>query len=243
MVGSPGNESPIRAMPETTQEENNKSVPDDLCLRNTAAAQGDVDVVAKPCRERDVPSSPKLGDVAAEIRHVEVTHQFDTEQLGRTDGYVGITREVPVDLEGEEDGCKEQSASILSRIGREHLVDKDSAVISHHNLLEQAPQNLSHAVGGVVVVEFALFKELRQKVRCSLNRTSHQLREERNESEESHDVLGGLNLTPIDVDGVGKGLESVEGDSTWEYHFQQQAISGDVEQFCKLGDEEVVILE
>ena len=176
-----------------------------------------------------MPPAPKLGDVTAEIRHVEVSHQFDTEQFGCTDGDVGITREVTIDLEGEKDSGKQQGASCLFRVGREHLVDIHRAVVGHHNLLEQTPKYLSHAIDGVVVIKFALFQELRQEVRRALDRAGHQLREEGNESEESHDVLGGLNLAPKDIDGVGKGLEGVEGDAYWENHFQQQAVSGDVE--------------
>lgn len=38
-------------------------------------------------------------------------------------------------------------------------------------------------------------------------------------------------------------MESVERDAYGEYHFQQQAVRGDVEQLGKLRDEEVVILE
>ena len=63
-----------------------------------------------------MPTAPKLGDVAAEIRYVEVAHQLDTEQLGCADGNVGVAREVAINLEGEEYRGKQQCASIIVRI-------------------------------------------------------------------------------------------------------------------------------
>ena len=190
-----------------------------------------------------MPSTPELRDVAAEIRHVEVAHQLDAEQLGRTDGDVRVAREVAVNLESEEDGGKEQSASALLGVSRKHLVNIHSAIIGHHNLLEQAPKNLPHTVDGGVVVEFPFLQKLRQEVRRPLDGPGHELWEERDEGEEGDDVLGRLNLAAIDIDGVGKRLESVERDTDGQNHLQQKSVCGDVEQLRKLRDEEVIILE
>ena len=88
MICSPSDEGPVGAMPEAAHKENDEGVSDDLCFRYTASAQWDVDIISEPCRERDVPPAPELSNVPAEIRHVEVAHQFDTEQLRRSDGNV-----------------------------------------------------------------------------------------------------------------------------------------------------------
>ena len=116
MISSPSNECPIRTVPETRQQEDDEGVPDDLGLRDTAAAQGDVDVIPEPSRQGDVPAAPELGDVAAEVGHVEVAHQLDPEQLRRSDGDVGIAREVAINLESEEDGSEQKCASRLFRV-------------------------------------------------------------------------------------------------------------------------------
>ena len=162
VVGAPYDESPVGAMPEAAHQEYDERVPYHLCPGDAAAAQGDVDIVPEPGGQGDVPPAPELGDVAAEIRHVEVAHQLDPEQLRRSDGDVGVAREVAIDLESEENGGEEQGASALLRVSRKHLVDVFRAVVGHHDFLEQAPQDLPHAVDGGVVVEFALFQELRQ---------------------------------------------------------------------------------
>ena len=190
-----------------------------------------------------MPPAPELGDVAAEIRHVEVAHQLDPEKLRRSDGDVGVAREVTIDLESEEDGREQKCASRLLRVSRKHLVDIHCAVVGHHDFLEQAPKDLTHPVDSSVVIKLAFLQELRQQVRRPFDRSSHELWEERDEGEEGDDVLGRLNLAAIDIDGVGKRLERVERDADGKYHLEQQALRGNVEQLRELGDKEVVVLE
>ena len=243
MVGAPGDERPVGAVPEAAQEEDDKGVAHHLGLRYAAAAQGDVDIIAEPSRQGDVPATPELGDVAAEVRHVEVAHQLDTEKLRRPDGDVGVARKITINLEGEEDGGEQKRASTLGLVGGENLVHIHRAIVGHHDLLEQAPKNLPHPVNGSVVVELALLQELRQKIRRPLDGARHQLGEERDEGEEGNDVRRRLNLAAIHVDGIGKCLEGVERDADGKYHLEQQPVRGDVEKLRELGDEEVVILE
>ena len=116
MVRASGDEGPVGAVPETRQQEDDEGVAHHLGLRDTAAAQGDVDVIPEPSRQADVPPAPELGDVATEVGHVEVAHQLDPEKLRRSDGDVGVAREVAIDLESEEDGSKEQGTSALRLI-------------------------------------------------------------------------------------------------------------------------------
>jgi len=52
-----------------------------------------------------VPAFPEFGDGSGEIRAFEVVHELESHHLCRTDGDIGISGEVAVDLEGEEDGC------------------------------------------------------------------------------------------------------------------------------------------
>ena len=203
MIRAPSNECPIRAVPETAQKENDESVPHHLCLRNSAAAQRNIHIIAKPCCQGNVPTAPKLSNVAAEIRHVEVAHQLYSKQLGRAYGNVGIAREVAVDLEGEKDGSKKQGASALVCVGRENLVHIHRAVVGYHYLLEQAPKDLTHTVNGGIVIEFPFLQKLWQEVRCPLNGAGHQLREKRDEGEKGDDVLGRFNLAPVNVYRIG----------------------------------------
>ena len=123
------------------------------------------------------------------------------------------------------------------------MVHIHSAIVGHHNLLEQTPQYLAHSVNGSIIVEFPFFQKLGQQVGRPLDGAGHQLREERNESEESDDVFGRFYLATIDIYGIRKGLESVKRNTNGKYHLQQKSICSDMEQLCKFRDEEVVILE
>ena len=117
MISTPGYKSPVSPVPETTQEENDKRVADNLRFRASAATQGDIDIIPEPGRQRNMPTTPEFSDIPAEIRDVEVPHQLDAEQFGRAYGNVGIAGEVPVNLEGEENRGKQQRAPALCLIG------------------------------------------------------------------------------------------------------------------------------
>ena len=165
-----------------------------------------------------MPTAPKLRYVPAEVRHIEVPHQLYPEQLCRPYGNVTVARKISVDLEGEEYRRKQQVASALRVVGREYLVDKHGAVVGHHYLLEQTPQYLPHAVDRSVVIEFPLLQELWQQVRRPLYGARHQLRKERDKSEERYYVSGRLHLTPINIYRIAQCLESVERDADRKYH-------------------------
>ena len=70
--------------------------------RCAVAAEGYVEVVAQPARERHVPAAPEVGGVLCLVGRVEVLWQVEAHQHCHADGYVGIAREVGVDLHGVE---------------------------------------------------------------------------------------------------------------------------------------------
>ena len=109
MVCTPSYESPISSMPKARQKKDDKSVADDFPFPDARASEGDIDIIAEPSSEGDVPTTPKLRYVAREIGIVEVTHEFDAKKFGGSDSYVRITGEIAVDLKGKEDRSKEQS--------------------------------------------------------------------------------------------------------------------------------------
>ena len=243
MVRPPNNERPVRPVPKTTQQENDESISNDFSLGYATPAQRYIHIVPEPGRQRNVPPPPKLRYVPTEIRHVEVTHQLYSKQLGRSDGYVRIARKVSVYLEGEKYRSQQQGASRLARIVRKHLIHIYRAVVRHHDLLEQTPQYLPHSVHGGVIVELPFLQKLRQKVRRPFNRACHQLRKERDEGKEGYNVPRRLHLAPIDIYRITQGLEGVERDAYGKDHLQQQSLRRNVEHSGELGDKEVIVFE
>ena len=255
VVGTPSNKCPVRTMPETGQKENDKGVADDdeflvtVGILNmgrnlrTGAAKRNIYIIAEPSGKRYMPASPELRYVTGEIGVVEVTHQFDTKEFSRSDCDVRIAGEIAVNLKSKEDGCKEQSGTVLGVVCCPYLIHICSTVIGNHNLFEQAPEDLAHSVHSLVIGEAPVRLELRQEVGSAFNGAGHQLREERNKSKESDDVLGGFYLLAINVYGIAEGLESIEGNADRKDDFEEQAICVNAEELSKLGDKEVIVFE
>ena len=85
---APADESPVGSMPQTADAPDDIYITDNLPLVTTAATQWEVDVVAEPCCQRDVPAAPELRDAAREVRIVEIAHQVEAKQTGTADGNV-----------------------------------------------------------------------------------------------------------------------------------------------------------
>lgn len=244
VVGAPGDEGPVGAVPEAGDEEDDEGVAEDLPPGAAAAAEGDVDVVAEPGGEGDVPSAPELGDVAAEVRAGEVLPEADAEELRRADGHVGVAGEVGVDLEGVEDGSKqERAAGLRLNIGPD-LVNVLGAAVGDDDFLEEAPEELSQAVCGCGVVECARFCVLWEEVGGASDGAGEELGEEADKGGVRYEVTGRLDLLLVDVDGVAEGGEGVEAYADGEDDLYEEAVvceGGD--EGCEGGDEEVVVLE
>ena len=96
---APGDERPRGAVPESAEEHGHEQV-DILPYRApTVATERDVEVIPKPERERDVPPTPKLGDVSRAVREIEVNPQIETEDGAQPDGHIAVAREVAIDLQ------------------------------------------------------------------------------------------------------------------------------------------------
>ena len=207
-----------------------------------AATQGNIDVIAEPCGERDMPTPPKLRYVATEIRYVEVAHQVYAEQLGGAYGYVGIAREIAVNLNGEQHGCEEECATRVGGIIGENGIHVGGTVVRYDNLFEQSPKDLAHTVHGLGVVEMPLSEELRQEIGGAFDRSRDELGKERQECGKGNEVVRGLYLPAIDIYGIGQGLEGVETDTHRENQVQEQAVGLATKEFGKGTDKEIVVL-
>ncbi len=254
MVGTPSDKRPVGTVPEARQQEDNERIANDdgfpvrlfvayaVGYGGAAATQGDIDVIAEPCGERDMPTPPKLRYVATEIRNVKVAHQFDTEQLGRAYGYVGVAREVAVNLYGEQHGCEQECAARVGGIISKYGVHIGGTVVRHDNLFEQSPEDLAHAVHRLCIVEMPLLQELRQEIGGAFDRSGDELGKERQECGKGNEVMCGLYLPAVNVYGIGQGLEGVETDTDRQNQVQEQAIGLATKEFGKGTDKEIVVL-
>lgn len=184
VIKPPTNKCPISAVPQATDEEYNKRVAQLLCPRATTAAEWEINIIAKPRHQRDVPTLPKVADIARKVRVTEVLHQSDAEKATRTDCYIAITGEVTVDLKGKEKSAHQQIYPTGLCIIGEDDINANGALVGYNNLFEKAPQDLPHTIDGIGIGKRAVLLELRQQVSSALDRASHQLREETEISKE-----------------------------------------------------------
>src|SRR5262245_45679468 len=65
----------------------------------SVAAEGNVEIVTEPARERHVPTPPELRHARGAIRLVEVLWKMEAEHPAQANRHVGIAREIVVDLQ------------------------------------------------------------------------------------------------------------------------------------------------
>ncbi len=91
-------------MPQAAQQEDDDQVAVGPGLAVTVSAQRDIEIVAEPGRQGDVPAPPEFGDRARAVRQAEVARQGEAEREPEADGHQRIAGEVEIDLQGVGQG-------------------------------------------------------------------------------------------------------------------------------------------
>src|SRR5260370_29162038 len=82
MNATPRDEGPLRAVPQSAEQERDHQVPVRSPSPRSVATERDVQVVAQPARQRHVPSAPEVLQRHRGIRRVEVLAEPEPEQQG-----------------------------------------------------------------------------------------------------------------------------------------------------------------
>ena len=98
---APDDERPIGAVPQAAQEHGDQEIAVSLCLAVAIAAQRNVEIIAEPRAQADVPAPPEILQARGEIRLAEVDHEVEAQQLRAAAGDIAVAAEVAVDLPGE----------------------------------------------------------------------------------------------------------------------------------------------
>ena len=102
-------------MPETAKREYNHRVEHPSGFAASVASEREIDIVAKPSRERDMPSSPEVGYGFSKIRSDEVGWQFNAKESSATDSHQRIACKVCINLNGVEHTGQEQCGAVMLR--------------------------------------------------------------------------------------------------------------------------------
>ena len=241
---SPEHEVPARAVPQPAQEHGDDQIDVRAPRPLPIAAQRDVEVVAEPLAERDVPAAPEVGDVRRQIGHAEVLRQVVADHLRRAQGHVRVAGEVAVDLQRIRDQAAPRvEAAPRCRIG-EHRVGDDRAMVGHEQFLAQADEEHGSAGAEAVRGGADVAVELRQKNRGAHDRPGDEVGKERDEHRVLDERVHARNDAAIDIDGVAHRLEGVKADAGGKEDAQQrQLMSGEVQHAVEVAEEEVGVFE
>ncbi len=241
---APQHEVPVRPVPQSAQEHRQHEVDVGAPGALPVPAERDVQIVPQPGAERDVPAAPELGHASGDVRHVEILWQVVADHLGRTDGHVGIAREVAVNLQAVADHRQPQHASGIKRGLRKDLVNRRGQPVGDDHFLRQPEQKETGARGQSIGGRSDPPRHLRKKDRRADDRAGDELREKRDERGVVHQRPARLDLAPVHVDRVAHRLEGVEADAGGKKNLQRRkAEPAPRQDVVQIPDEEVVILE
>ena len=211
---APEHEVEARTVPKPAEEHGDDEVHVLPNLSLAVAAKRNVDVVAYPGRERDVPAAPKVGDAGAAVGGVEVDGEVETQQQGNAYGHVAVAAEVTIYLHGIAiDAQQVLDAGIQGGVVEDAVHEIERDIVADNGFLEQTDDNEIHSLGKHHAGDADRFADLRGKVAGSHNGTCHELGKERHVESILQQVGQWLERTAVDVDGVAHALEREETDA------------------------------
>ena len=242
VVKPPEDKVPVGAVPEAGEEPNHKDVEEVADRLDPVAAQRDVNIVAEPGAKGDVPAAPEFGDAAGDVGVVEVLRELKAQHPPEADGHEGITGKVEVDLEGVSDDAQpgQRGGYRLEAQGL-HLVPKGADAVGQQDLAGDTHNQQPDAVLHLRQGNGAAF-QLLVDVGVKDDGTGDQLGEQHHEGTEVDEVMLGLDLAAVNVDGVGHDLEGVEADAQRQSQPGQQG-DGGPEQGVDVAQEEVCVFK
>ena len=207
-------------MPKSRDQEDDKGVSNGLPFPNTGPPKWDVQVIAEPRGQGNVPSPPEFRDVTGEIGRFEIRHQADAKEPCGPNGDVGVPTEISINLEGKTNGAKHQSWSAVILVVVEDVVDKNGTRVRNDDFLEHAPEDEPKPTNCEVIIKSALFLDLWQQGARTFDGPSHELRKKTDKGSKVQQGLRWLELPAVNVDGVAQRLEGVEADANWQDELQ-----------------------
>lgn len=102
-------------MPESAHGEYNHRVKHPSGFAAPVASERKIDIVAKPSRERDMPSAPEVGYGLSKIRPDKVGWQFNAKETSAADSHQRVACKIGINLNGVEHTGQEQCDTVMLR--------------------------------------------------------------------------------------------------------------------------------
>ena len=241
VTGAPNDEGPCGTVPESTEEHGDHEIEMLTHFALAVAAQGDIDIVAQPRGERDVPSVPELGDIQRTVREVEVDTQVESHDAAQTDCHVAVTREVTVDLHREAKHRHQQFKARVARGVAESDVVVLGDVVGKNRLLQDTHHDEEQTTINHLARSGLIGLHLWVEVTGPDDGTRHEAGEIGQEEKVVKVVIDRLYLAPIDIYHIADGAEGIERDADRQDEVHRLEIAAD--ERIQVEHHEVAILE
>ena len=127
-------------MPEAAEDHGKHQVGEVACHTLAIATQREVQVIAQPARQGDVPALPEFAQAVTDIGVAEIARQRNPEHPRQADGHLAVAGEIEIDLQGEHRGGEPGGIAIEPpRVGKQ-LISQGRQVVGEQNFLDQPCQ-------------------------------------------------------------------------------------------------------
>ena len=149
---APYQEGPVGAMPQAADQKCNHQIGIPAGNAPAVAPQGNVHIIPEPAGKAHMPAGPQLFHTGRQKGLAEIFGQAKPQHLPHAQNNVGISRKIGIELEGVQDGGKDQLAPVKrSRICKSGI-DDHSRTIRNRQLFEIAPGTTLGTVHGTLEI-------------------------------------------------------------------------------------------
>src|SRR5215471_6260952 len=122
MKSSPNHESPIRTMPEPSEEHGRQQIAVCSPFITATTAEGNIKIISQPGAQADVPATPKILQADRQVRLAEIDHKMEAQQLCAASGQVAVAAEVAIDLPGEGVYANQCGPTVIAELSTESRI-------------------------------------------------------------------------------------------------------------------------
>ena len=174
---TPEQEVQVRAVPEAGRKPDDEEVEDHALAAAVAAAERDIQILAEPRAERDVPAAPELRHAQRQIRAAEVLRDVEAQHPADADGHERVAPEVKIELERiRERGHPRKRRREALKADGGHISPEAAELVGKQNLERHAEHEQLEPVDRLTQRHIARAK-LRLQLRIARDRAGDQLRE------------------------------------------------------------------
>src|SRR6266478_4793106 len=128
-------------MPEAADQKSDEQIAIPLEAAGPVSPQRNVQIVAKPGGQGNMPALPELTDRLREVGRPEIPHQLEAHNVRSAKRDVRITREVAIDLNGKTVSRYQKVTPAMGSRLAIYRVYIHCQPVGDHHLLEESPQH------------------------------------------------------------------------------------------------------